>query len=128
MATILVVDDYAVTQRMLSFTLQKQGHATVTASGGAEALDVLQDHPVDLAILDLAMPEMDGVTLLKRLRADPRFQRLPVIMLTASGEDQDRVAAKVAGANDFLTKPTSSRELTETVNRLLGLPGKGREP
>lgn len=119
MATILIVDDYVVTQRMLSFTLQKEGYTTITAAGGREALQRLAETSVNLAIVDLAMPEMDGIALLRLIRAQEQFKHLPIIMLTASGEDQDRVIAKQAGADDFLTKPTSSRELIATVSHLL---------
>ena len=114
-----IVDDSPVVQRLLSATLQRVSHQTLVVSNGYEALEQLDDHPVDLAIIDLAMPEMDGLTLLKAIRADAKHPDLPVIMLTASGQDQDRLAARAAGANDFLTKPASSRTLIETVGRLL---------
>jgi CheY-like chemotaxis protein len=120
MATILVVDDNAVNLRMMGYTLQKNGHTIITALNGREALDRLNETFVDLVLTDLTMPEMDGLTLLMHVRADQRYGHLPVIMLTASGQDEDRHTAREAGANEFLTKPTSSRELADTVNRLLG--------
>ncbi len=119
MTTILVVDDDRVGQRMLGYTLQKNGYTVVQALNGYEALERLSAQRFDLVISDLAMPEMNGRMLLQRIRADERTRDLPVIMLTASGQDQDRIAAREEGANAFLTKPTSSRELLETVNRLL---------
>ncbi len=119
MATILVVDDHSVIQRVLSAQLRKGGFEVVTASSGQEALDRLEEMPIDLAITDIAMPEMDGLTLLKHLRADERFQTLPIIMLTGSGQDEYGLIAQAEGADEFLTKPTSSRELVETVNQLL---------
>src|SRR3712207_4714293 len=103
MATILVVDDDNIGQRMLGYTLQKNGHQVVPAFNGRIALERLADQTFDLVITDLAMPEMDGPTLLKHIRADPRFSHIPVIMLTASGHDQDRISARAAGVNDFLT-------------------------
>jgi CheY-like chemotaxis protein len=125
-ATILVVDDHSLTLRLLSYTLQKNGYTVLTALNGVEALQVLEGQvvqrlPVDLAIVDLAMPEMDGLTLLRRVRsnATARVQRLRFVMLTASGQDQDRLTARAEGVDDFLTKPTSSRELLSTVARLL---------
>ena len=120
MATILVVDDNTTIVRMLTYTLQKKGYAVVSAFHGIEALERLAETPCDLVIADLTMPEMDGLTLLRHLRADPRYRDLPVIMLTASGQDEDRVVARSAGVDDFLTKPTSSRELLERVSELLG--------
>jgi CheY-like chemotaxis protein len=119
MATILIVEDHPVTQRVLTYTLQKLGHGVILAVNGREALDRLAETPVDLVISDIAMPEMDGMTLLKHMRADVRYQALPVVVLTASGQDHDLHEARAAGANAFLTKPTSSRELAETVGRLL---------
>jgi CheY-like chemotaxis protein len=65
------------------------------------------------------MPEMDGLELLRRIRANEQFKHLPIIMVTASGQDQDRLTARAEGANAFLTKPTGSRELIETVNQVL---------
>jgi two-component system chemotaxis response regulator CheY len=119
MASILVVDDSPVIRRVLDFTLRRAGHTTVAAEDGFVALDCLAHTGVDLAIIDLDMPVMDGLTLLRRLRADERHPDLPVIMLTGSGQGQDRHSAEAQGADAFLTKPASSVELIEVVNRLL---------
>lgn len=123
MATILIVDDSPIIQRTLSYTLQKANHAVVAYSNGKEALTRLAEGGIELAIIDLAMPEMDGLTLLKKIRAEPVYKSLPIIMLTASGQDEDRVSAREAGANAFLTKPASSHELTEMVQHLLAAAG-----
>jgi CheY-like chemotaxis protein len=120
MATILVVDDSPVSRRVLGYTLKHNGHLVLDACNGQEALDLLGEQLVDLVITDLAMPEMDGLTLLRHIRGDERLQDTKLVMLTASGQDQDQRDALVAGANDFLTKPASSRELLATVGRLLG--------
>lgn len=120
MATILVVEDHDVTRRVLSYTLKKDGHTVITAENGLDALDQLAETAVDLAIVDIAMPKMNGIALLRNLRADDNYHNLPIVMLTASGDDEDRLIARDEGANDFLTKPASSRELTATVNRVLG--------
>lgn len=119
MANILVVDDDAINVRMMSYTLQKNGHTIFTAMHGRKALERLAETPIELVITDLTMPEMDGLTLLKHMRADERYRELPVIMLTASGQDEDRHTARSEGVDEFLTKPTSSRELAGTVSRLL---------
>lgn len=119
MARILIVDDYPVTLRVLSTQLRKHGYEVNTAGSAREALESLAENPADLAILDIAMPEVDGLMLLSQLRADARYAAMPVIMLTASGQDQDRIIARETGANDFLSKPASSRELLDTVQRLL---------
>jgi len=119
MSKILVVDDYPITQKLLSHQLRNNGHEAILAGNGREAMRQLSENKVDLAILDIAMPEMDGITLLKQLRADERFKDLPVIMLTASGQDNDRLIAETQEISDFLTKPVSSIQLAETVNRCL---------
>lgn len=119
MATILVADDSPVSRRLISYTLQRNGHTVITVSDGQEALAQLMETTFDLVIADLSMPNVDGLTLLRALRNDERRCDLPLIMLTASGQDEDRLKAQATGANDFLTKPTSSRQLTETVSRLL---------
>lgn len=119
MATVLVVDDYAISLRLLTHILQRANHDALTASHGLEALDLLDQHPIDLVILDIDMPEMDGIAVLKHIRADARFQYLPVVMLTASGNDDDRVQAESAGANGFLTKPVSSGEIINLVNHYI---------
>ena len=122
MATILVVDDYSTSQRLLGFVLRQNDHIVVTAINGLGALEQLAEKSIDLVITDLSMPEMDGMTLLQELRANPRFQNLPVIILTGSAYAQDNTRAKAAGATLFLTKPVESEELIAMVNRLLTEP------
>jgi CheY-like chemotaxis protein len=117
MATILVVDDHPVIQLMLSLMLQRNNHSVITANNGPEALEHLNRTAIDLIIADVNMPGMDGLTLLNEVRGSERFKDLPVIMLTASGKEQVRLGAAQKGANGFLTKPTSSRELIEMVER-----------
>ncbi|NUM47038.1 MAG: response regulator [Anaerolineales bacterium] len=122
MSTILVVDDHPVNQRLLQYRLTSIGHSVLIANNGLQALKILNEpsnQTIDLAIVDIAMPEMDGLTLLHQLRSSPQFQTLPIVMLTASGQETDRQIAKAEGANAFLTKPVSSWELTETIRRYL---------
>jgi CheY-like chemotaxis protein len=119
MASILVVDDQPVIQRVLGAQLRKNGYDSETCGCASDALARLRESAFDLVILDIAMPEMDGLSLLRLLRQDPRLAQLPAIMLTASGQDEDRVAALAAGATAFLTEPTSSWELAETIDRAL---------
>lgn len=127
MASILIVDDNAVLRRVISVTLRKAGHTLLTAANAAEAVQQLAETPVDLMLLDVAMPETDGLTLLRKLRMDARYRDLPIVMLTASGQDEDRVVARTEGANDFLTKPASSAELVETVRRWLPAPASRQQ-
>ena len=122
MARVLVIDDNASVRRVISYTLRKSGHDAITASDAFEGQKELEASPdVELIILDVAMPGLDGLTLLKQLRADERYKQMPIIMLTASCDDQDSITARAEGADEFLTKPASSHLLIETVNRLLSV-------
>ena len=117
MSTILVVDDYAVARRILSHTLQKHGHVVVGASDGHEALARLDDTAVDLAIIDIAMPGMDGHELAKRIRQ--LVAPNPVLVaLSGYGQEEDRRRGIDAGFDHYLVKPTSIdalRQLLTTV-------------
>lgn len=119
MTTILIVEDNTLTQRVLQLTLQNQGYEIVVAGNGLEALELLERTKADLAVVDVAMPMMDGLSLLRYLRDDNRYEALPVIMLTANSQDSIRSQALAIGADGFLTKPTSSRELLDTVRRFV---------
>lgn len=119
MTTILVVDDDPVAQRVLGAQLRKAGYIPAAARSGQEALRNLAQIPCDLAILDIGLPDMDGLSFLRILRADADHKTMPVIVLTASGRDDSYTDAKTAGANGFLRKPASSNELIETVSQLL---------
>ena len=120
MATILVADDNPGMQRMLEYILTRLGHHIVRVGSGVEVLRQVEEAQPDLLILDLAMPEMDGLAALHELRGDERFRKLPIIMLTASGLERDERAARAEGVDAFLTKPFRSRELVEKVDQLLG--------
>jgi CheY-like chemotaxis protein len=122
MTTILIVEDYVVTQRVLSLTLRNQGYYVVVANNGAEALQCLEEGPIDLVLSDIAMPVMNGLELLRRLRADERYSSLPVVMITASGQIEDRTTALSLGADGFMTKPASSQELLDIVRRFTEAP------
>lgn len=124
MALVLVVEDHAVTQRTIQYVLKKDNHQALTAMNGKEALAKLAAQSVDLVLCDIAMPEMDGLDFLRQVRAEERYKHLPIIMLTASGQDEDRITARTLGANDFLSKPASTRELLEVVNKWLAHTGK----
>ncbi len=119
MARILIVDDEPNNQRVLNYTLSKAGYETVIAANGETALSILKESDVDLAIIDFAMPVMDGITLLRHIRAISKFENLPVIILTGSGDDDERLLAEEVGIQGFLTKPSSSRMILDTVNSLL---------
>lgn len=99
--------------------MERRAHRLTTAANGAEALALLPSLRPDLIITDLMMPVMDGLSLIDRVRQDPKLSRVPIVMLTASGEEADRVGAAAVGVDAFVTKPFSSREMLEVVERLL---------
>ena len=119
MSTILIVDDELAIQRMLSYVLRKDQHSVLTAGSAEEALAKLNSHAVDIVLLDVAMPDIDGIALLQRLRATPDYLELPIVMLTASPDERKRIQAIAAGANAYLNKIASPRELIDTVDALL---------
>ena len=119
MAKILVVDDDQDILDLLSFNLHKSGFQCLTAPEGRSAMEIaLADDP-DLIILDVMMPGESGVDVLKRLKYEPRTKDMPVIMLTAKSEEVDRILGLELGADDYVTKPFSVRELVLRVQRIL---------
>lgn len=117
-ASILVVDDDPVNRQLVSYVLSQEGHAVTPADGGPSALEVLRSIPVDLVILDIRMPDMNGHEVCRRIRADPATEALPVIMLTAEDSDE-KLPSLDAGADDFVLKPFDRAELLARVRSLL---------
>ena len=127
MATILVVDDEEPIQELLRFNLEKEGYVVCGATDGQEALKhVESDHP-DLIVLDLMLPGMDGLEVCRRIRSNPKFQQIPIIMLTAKGEEIDTVLGLELGADDYMTKPFSPRELLARIKARLRRPNSQEE-
>ena len=120
MTTILIVDDDPNSQRVLSYTLRKNGYEARIAANGENALALLGESASDLVIVDMAMPVMDGLTLLRHMRADELLRNVPVIILTGSGDDYDRLQAEQEGIQGFLSKPSSSKTVLEVVRHTLG--------
>lgn len=116
--TILIVDDSSIVRKALQIELGKAGLETITAASGAEALEKLGSD-IDLVLLDLHMPDLDGIEVLKRIRSTPRTKALPVIMLTAMGDLDTRIDAFAAGADDYLLKPYHATELQVRIFRIL---------
>lgn len=120
MQTLLLVDDEEANRLILGRRLQQEGYAVTAAANGREALALLQDRRFDLVLLDLYMPEMDGMATLAALKADDVLKDIPVIMLTAdSNADQVRLCLD-RGAADYLVKPVAPEELRRRIGRCLG--------
>jgi adenylate cyclase len=115
---ILVVDDTASNIKLLDAVLTPRGYTVITAQNGHEAISRAADGTPDLILLDVVMPGMDGYEVCRRLRADPATAMLPVVMITASG-DQDKVQAIDTGADDYITKPFNQSELLARIRSLL---------
>lgn len=118
--TIVIADDEPHVLRSLEFILKKQGYKVITACNGEEALEKVIANSPDLVFLDIQMPKMDGNTVLKKLREDDTYQDLFIVMITAKGQETDRLNSLESGANEYITKPYSPRKLIARVKEILG--------
>jgi two-component system alkaline phosphatase synthesis response regulator PhoP len=114
---VLIVDDEEAIVKLVSFNLEKEGFETLAAYDGREALDIIRREPLDFVVLDVMLPEMDGLSLCRQLRLDGI--QVPILMLTAKDGEIDKVLGLEIGADDYLTKPFSPRELVARVRALL---------
>jgi len=121
--TILLVDDDEAVRQVLSFPLERDGYAVVQASDGDEALRRFAEEPIDLVVLDLMLPRVDGLEVCRQLRA---HSSVPIIMLTARDDELDKVLGLELGADDYITKPFSIREFRSRVRALLRRAGSPR--
>ncbi len=117
--TILVIDDEKDLIELVRYNLEKEGYDVIAATDGASGLEVIRKHRPELVMLDLMMPGMDGLQVCQRLRADQRTAHTPVIMLTAKATESDRIVGLELGADDYVTKPFSPREVIARVKALL---------
>ncbi|MGB0951882.1 MAG: response regulator [Planctomycetota bacterium] len=117
--TLLLVEDDPDLLEVLRLTFEMEGYRLVLATDGEQALDKARRHAPDLMILDLMLPKLDGIEVCRRLRGEAGFQRLPILMLTAKGEEADIVLGLGIGADDYLVKPARPRELVARVRSLL---------
>jgi DNA-binding response OmpR family regulator len=115
-STILLVDDEEAVRKVLSFPLERDGYKVVQAADGEEALERFGDQPVDLVVLDIMLPKLDGLEVCKQLRSR---SSVPIIMLTARDDELDKVLGLELGADDYITKPFSIREFRSRVRALL---------
>lgn len=116
---ILVVEDEPAIMELVTFTMKTAGWTVKQASDASQAWEALKGKTPDLILLDWMLPDQSGLQFLTRLRADFNFKSIPIIMLTAKGLEEDKVAGLERGADDYVTKPFSPKELTARINALL---------
>jgi two-component system phosphate regulon response regulator PhoB len=118
-ATVLVVEDEPAIQELIAYNLRQAGHQALRADSAEQALRLVQDALPDLVLLDWMLPGLSGIELARRLRADRRTKGVPIIMLTARADEQDKLTGLDTGADDYITKPFSPRELNARVKAVL---------
>jgi two-component system phosphate regulon response regulator PhoB len=118
-ATVLVVEDEPAIQELIAYTLRQAGHQPMRADTAEDAMRLVQNALPDLVLLDWMLPGVSGMELARRLRADKRTRTIPIIMLTARADEQEKIAGLEAGADDYITKPFSPRELNARVKAVL---------
>ncbi|HEY5930015.1 MAG TPA: phosphate regulon transcriptional regulator PhoB [Burkholderiales bacterium] len=118
-ATILVVEDEPAIQELIAYNLKQAGHQTLRADNAEQALNLVSNALPDLVLLDWMLPGLSGIEFARRLRADKRTRTVPIIMLTARSDEQDKLVGLDTGADDYVTKPFSPRELMARIKAVL---------
>lgn len=124
---ILIVEDEAAIRELLQMVLENADINAYTAATAEQAIPQLAEHRIDLMILDWMLPGMSGIELARRLKKDPSYQDLPIILLTARGEEEDKIRGLDIGADDYVTKPFSPKELLARIKALLRRSGRINE-
>ncbi|MEW6188296.1 MAG: response regulator [Thermodesulfobacteriota bacterium] len=117
---ILIVEDDPDILELLHFNLEKAGYRTLRAEDGEQALPLARKQNPDLVLLDLLLPGLNGLEVCRRMKGDPALQHIPIIMVTAKGEEMDRIVGLELGADDYIVKPFSIREILLRIEKLLG--------
>jgi len=117
--TVLVVEDEDALATLLQYNLEKEGYRVIQAGDGEEALILVQEELPDLVVLDWMLPKVSGIEVCRRLRQRPESRNLPILMLTARGEESDRVRGLDTGADDYVVKPFAMSELTARIRAVL---------
>ena len=117
--TILSVEDDEHIARLIKYNVEKEGYICQTVESGEEGLDILRREKIDLVILDIMLPSMSGLNVCKTIKQDKELAGIPVILLTAKGEEMDKIIGFEFGADDYLVKPFSPRELILRINAIL---------
>ncbi len=119
MASILAVDDSASMRQMVSFTLKSAGYEVIEAADGVDALEKAKAQTVDLVVTDVNMPNKDGITLIRDLRALPAYKFKPILMLTTESGPEKKQQGKQAGATGWIVKPFNPDQLLKTIKKVL---------
>jgi two-component system, chemotaxis family, chemotaxis protein CheY len=119
MATIMAIDDAKTMRSMVQTILEHKDHTVITAEDGVDALKKLDTKKIDMAVVDFHMPNMNGTTLIRKLRRMPEYKKIPILMLTTESSQFRKDKAKELGANGWLTKPFDPETLTNAVETLL---------
>jgi two-component system, OmpR family, phosphate regulon response regulator PhoB len=117
--TLLIIEDESAIREMVAMALRPAGFELLEAETGERGLQLMREQPPDLILLDWMLPGMSGIELARRLRADTSWSAIPIILLTARGEEEDKVRGFQVGVDDFMTKPFSTRELLSRVRAVL---------
>jgi len=116
---ILVVDDCQTTRKLLGLYLKSKGYAVVTAENGLDAIEKLGTDTINLVLTDLNMPYMDGLELIRTLKADPNFNTIPIIMVTTEADPEEKAKAMDAGAAAYMIKPVTADKVSENILLIL---------
>ncbi len=118
-STIMTVDDSASIRQLVSFTLKQHGYEVVEAVNGSEAIRKLNQKKIDMLITDINMPEIDGISLIKKVRDDPSYKFIPIIILTTDSQGEKKEEAKAAGATGWIVKPFRPDQLVAAVRKVM---------
>lgn len=116
---IMIVDDCQTTRKLLGHYLKIRGYSVVFAENGLDALEKLGTDTVNLIMTDLNMPYMDGMELIKALRADPDFSEIPILMVTTESDEEERERALTSGANGYVVKPVTADAIAQNIKSIL---------
>lgn len=116
---VLVVDDDKTTRKMISLILNSKGYEVVTAENGIEALQKLGIEDINLILTDMNMPYMDGIELVKQIRSSQERSNIPIVMITTEADEEEKIKAFEAGVDDYLVKPTTSEEISQSIKKIL---------
>lgn len=118
--TVMTVDDSRTMREMVAFTLKGAGYSVVEAADGQQALRAMNGSKIDLVIADLNMPVMDGLSLIRNLRANPAYRTLPILMLTTESDERKKAEGRAAGATGWIVKPFNPEKLISVVRKVCG--------